>query len=110
MEANRKEYISKLKNELLTVESRFTHKVDQAEMVCQDFLSRAAENFRTMHHEQKLREDIQGKLDYTTKKLHEKVEELQKANDTQNQTLMENEDFTSLIAYRFDPQIESLSA
>ncbi len=34
MEANRKEYISKLKNELLTVESRFTHKVDQAEMVC----------------------------------------------------------------------------
>ncbi len=28
MEANRKEYISKLKNELLTVESRFTHKVD----------------------------------------------------------------------------------
>lgn len=42
MEANRKEYISKLKNELLTVESRFTQKVDQVEMVAQDFMSRAA--------------------------------------------------------------------
>ena len=103
MEANRKEYISKLKNELLTVESRFTHKVDQAEMVCQDFLSRAAENYRTMHHEQKVREDIQGRLDYTTKKLHEKVEEITNLNNTFNSTMMENEDYQSLIIYRFEP-------
>lgn len=81
MEANRKEYISKLKNELLTVESRFTHKVDQAEMVCEDFLSRAAENFRTMHHQVKKREETQERLDYTTKKLHEKVEELKLLNE-----------------------------
>ena len=85
MEANRKDYISKLKNELLTVESRFTHKVDQAEMVCQDFLSRAAENFRTMYHEQKLREETQGRLDFTTKTLNEKIEQLAKQNNKLNE-------------------------
>lgn len=79
-------------------------------MICQDFLSRAAENFRTMHNEQKLREETQGRLDYTTKKLNDKIEELKQVNDTHNSTLMENEDFISLIAYRFDPQIQSLSA
>ena len=85
MEANRKDYISKLKNELLTVESRFTHKVDQAEMVCQDFLSRAAENFRTMYHEQKLREETQGRLDFTTKSLNEKIEQLAEQNNKLNE-------------------------
>ena len=44
MEASRKEYIAKLKSELLTVESRFFKKVEQAEMVSQDFLSRAYQN------------------------------------------------------------------
>ena len=85
MEANRKDYISKLKNELLTVESRFTHKVDQAEMVCQDFLSRAAENFRTMYHEQKLREETPGRLDFTTKTLNEKIEQLAEQNNKLNE-------------------------
>jgi hypothetical protein len=50
-------------------------------MVCEDFLSRAAENFRTMHHQVKKREETQGRLDYTTKKLHEKVEELKLLNE-----------------------------
>jgi response regulator RpfG family c-di-GMP phosphodiesterase len=72
-------------------------------MVCEDFLSRAAENFRTMHHQVKKREETQGRLDYTTKKLHEKVEELKLLNDTFNSTLMENEDFSCQIAYRFEP-------
>lgn len=48
MEANRKEYIQKLKGELLTVESRFHQRVDQAEMVQQDFHSRAVENRAAM--------------------------------------------------------------
>jgi hypothetical protein len=56
-----------------------------------------------MHHEVKLREETQGRLDYTTKKLHEKVEELKLLNDTINSALMENEDFSSQIAYRFEP-------
>jgi hypothetical protein len=43
-EANRKEYINKLKNDLLTVESRFSHRFDCLEMVSQDLMSRAAEN------------------------------------------------------------------
>lgn len=42
MEQNRKEYINKLKQELLTVESRFTQRVEIMEMVSQDFMSRAA--------------------------------------------------------------------
>jgi hypothetical protein len=66
-------------------------------------LSRAAENYRTMHHEVKIREETQGRLDYTTKKVHEKVEELKLLNDNFNSTLMENEDFSSQIAYRFEP-------
>lgn len=67
MEANRKEYISKLKNELLTVESRFTQKVDCIEMVAQDFMSRAAENLRSMKIEKKSKEETQAKLEETTK-------------------------------------------
>ena len=44
MEVNRKEYIQKLKKELETVEERFQVKVEQMEMVGQDYLSSAAQN------------------------------------------------------------------
>jgi chromosome segregation ATPase len=42
MDLNRKEYIAKLKGELLTVESRFTQRIEHMEMISQDYESRAA--------------------------------------------------------------------
>ena len=44
MDHSRKEYISKLKRELETVESRFSQQIDRAAMVSEDYYSRAAHN------------------------------------------------------------------
>ncbi len=45
MDQSKKDYIQKLKRELETVESRFFKTLDQSNMICEDYHSRAAKNW-----------------------------------------------------------------
>lgn len=72
-------------------------------------MSRAAENLTSYQEEKKVKEETQNKLANTEKHLQGKIDELKEVKISVNATLMENEDFTSLIALRLDPQISTLS-
>ena len=107
MEANRKEYIQKLKQELLTVESRFHQKVDQAEMVAQDFLSRAAENvveWELMRHkfESKVEE-----LRVMTEERDRKIKDVEGLELEKENLVMRVEELHSLIGINLNGKLDA---
>lgn len=97
MEANRKEYIQKLKGELLTVESRFHQRVDQAEMVQQDFHSRAVENLDQMLAFKGRYEETQAALQATKGDLAGSLKDLEGLRVELRTLEMANEDLHSRI-------------
>ena len=99
MEANRKDYIAKLKNELLTVESRFHQRVDQTEMVAQDYMSRAFKNFEELNRMKGHYEQTQADLDATRADRDVKAAKLVNALEALKFNEMRGEDLESRICF-----------
>lgn len=72
MDLAKKEYISKLKKELETVESRFYDRLEQITMVCEDYHSRAAKNLIDYELTLFKFHDTNGKLDKATKTIEQR--------------------------------------
>ena len=92
------------------MESRFHQRVDQAEMVQQDFHSRAALNFDMFTATRARLEETQTALEQRGKVLAEKEVEVEGLRVTLRDTEMANEDMESRIGIILLPQIKELTA
>jgi len=109
MEINRKEYITKLKHELLTVESRFQQRIEYMEMSSQDFMSRAAENLQLYMTEkeghEKTASDLASKIEELAQQKVDVIDMKQVVNNLE----MKSEDYHSLIAFQLVEDIKRMT-